>query len=133
MGMIVKQPIPNTIYWVMSDPFTHIPFMSPKKVMFLKNEFLQEDNREYENYGGYLSSYIFDEGIRIPIHSSELKTGHKITMGYYVSETSAHLIQVMKRIAYPERFDIKPKDDFDYKWFRKILSILEKEHPELLI
>lgn len=133
MGLMMKDLIPDKTYWVISDPHTDIPFFLPKKATFKSYEHVEEDNRIWDGFGSYMMTMVFTDEIRIPLHDSGMKCGFKATRGYYVSENSAHLFDVMTRLAYPEKFDIRPQDDFDYEWFRRLIHHYEKEHPELLI
>ena len=133
MGLIRQDLIPEKNYWIISDPWTDRPFMLPKKVKFLKYAYVDADNREFEDIGSYLVTMVFEDDIRIPLYDSGMKTGHKVTKGYYVGESSAQVFAIMVRIAYPKRFDIKPRENFDYKWFRRIVENFERDHPELII
>lgn len=133
MGLMLGELIPNKNYWVISDPHNDIPFIEPTKVKFLGANHIEADNRHWEGIGGYQYTMIFENGIRIPLYDSGMKSGHRITKGYYVSESSRHIMEIMTRLAYPEKFEIRPKDGFDYKWFRQTFHRLEKDHPELYI
>jgi len=133
MGLIAQNLILNKSYWIISDPYSDRPFMLPKKAKFIDYQFLETDNRIFEGIGSYQVTMIFEDDIRIPMYDSGMKTGHKVTMGYYVGDSSAQVFGIMTRIAYPDRFNIEPKSNFDYDWFRRIVKIFETEHPELLI
>jgi len=134
MGLIIGDLYKDKTYWVISDPFTDIPFILPKQIKFIKYNHIQEDNRFWnDNTGSYLTTMIFEDNIRIPLYDSGMKTGHKITKGYYVGKSSQQVIMIMKRIAFPEEFDIEPKEGFDYYWFRKLTMEYITKHPELMI
>ena len=133
MGLMLKQLEINKSYWLISDPYNDIPFIEPRRAKFLKYDHVEADNRYWKDFGSYQYTMIFEDDIRIPMYDSGLKSGHKITKGYYVAETSGQLMMIMKRIAYPTHFDIREKEGFDYVWFRKTLKRLEEENPELLI
>lgn len=133
MGLMLGDLIKNKNYWVISDPYNNKEFIEPIKVKFLSTDYIKDDNKVLKGIGGYQYTMIFDKDIMIPIYDSGMKSGHKITLGYYVSESSRHIMEVMTRIAYPEKFEIKPKDGFDYDLFRQIFHRIEKEKPELYI
>jgi hypothetical protein len=133
MGIMIRDLIPDKNYWVISDPHSDIPFKGPQRIKFIGVNHIEEDNRYWEGVGSYQYTMMFEKGIRIPLHDAGMKSGHRFTKGYYVSESSAHIFGVMTRIAWPEKFDIRPKDGFDYEWFRRYVDRFEKEHPELLI
>ena len=133
MGIIIKTPRRGETYWLVSDPHRSNTLLEPTRVIFEKEEYVKEDDVLLGKKYHYRTTYFFSNGLRVAAYDSGLKIGYKILKDYYMCPTSQHIMHIMERIAYPEKFDIKPQDGFDYGWFRKLFEDLKYRRPELLI
>lgn len=120
-------------HWVIQDPYETRSFSMPFKAKLLKAEYIVDDDIPCNNKQTYFLTYIFDNGIHIPLYNTGLKTGHKLTKGYYITKTSNQILQIMYRIAYPEKCDMEVRVGFNYNKFRDFLNELIKKYPEMLI
>ncbi len=119
----------------MSDPHFTPPesLILPTRTIFKKAEYVHRDDVPLKDNYTYNTTYFFENGVSVATYNTGLKIGYKFLLGYFMASTSGALMEILDRIAYPERHNIKPRKTFNYEWFIEMYENLKKDKPELLI
>ncbi len=127
MGILHHMPKPNTYCWVMGDQKTNN--MTPTKVLFHRLGVFSK-HPEPKNIGSYQDTMIFENDIKIHIYDSGMKTGHRVTLNYFVAKTFKDLFIVLDRIL---KLKDKHSEKYDYDHIEKYIQEIIRTQPELLI
>lgn len=129
MGILHHMPQPNTYCWVMGEPKSQ-NFMKPTKVLFHRVGLFYDSINNIRNNLAYQESMIFDNNLIIHVFDSGMKSGHRVTMNYYVAKTSKDLFVILNRIL---NLTSERPCLYDYNMINDYIKYVEAEFPELLI
>lgn len=128
MGLLHYMPQPNTYCWVMGDPkFQN--FMKPTKLMFHRVGMFYDNIKHIKNLC-YQESMIFENKVIVHVFDSGMKSGHRVTLDYYVAKTSKDLFVILNRIL---NLTSERPSLYDYNMINDYIKYVEREFPELLI
>lgn len=127
MGMLQHLPFPNTYCWVMGEPKDE-NFMKPTKLKFHRLIF-EINMPEIKGWGSYQETMDLENGVKIPVYDSGMKSGHRMLLNYYVTHTSRELFEILGRMISLDKI----KDRYDTEMINNYIKKVEKENPELLL
>ena len=96
MAILRSELIPKKTYWVMKKPTLdtfHIPTAKT-----IDRFFIAEGIKEIHGLGSYMYSVIFDDGLKLDVYDSGLKSGQRIILDYFVERSLKDLVYTLIKI-----------------------------------